>query len=134
LTCTLDGTLSNYAIQTQARYDATVPSWVIGYYGRSYLNRLGIGGGSTARLEPTSNAIAAFDIRYIAADMYIYYCSTSGRLYKRNATTNVETELLLPSSTITCSGQSLFYNSSRDSVIFIYKQNDMYGIAEYQNP
>lgn len=134
LTCTLQETLNNFHIQTQAKFHSENNEWIIGYYNLNYVNRLPLGGGTTHRLETTNNAIAAFDYTYVGPDMILFYCGTNGSLYKRNIVTNVETNLALPSSTIRCGGQSLKYDSVRNSLIFIYRQNDLYGIAEYTNP
>lgn len=134
LTCTLINTLSNFSVQTRAKHHSESNSWLIGYYGTNYINTIPVGGGVTSRFELTSNGIAAFDYIYSGPDMILFYCSTNGNLYKRNVTTNVETQLSLPSTSIKCNGQSLHYDSGRNSLIFIFKQNDMYGIGEYDAP
>jgi hypothetical protein len=118
----------------QAKYDSTTSSWLVTSPGEAYINTLPLGGGVTNRSYTTANGIMAFDYRRDGATEYMYYCATNGKLYKRNVTAATETQLTLPSSTITCDGQAMHYHSGRDSLIFIYKQNGLYGIAEYQAP
>ncbi|MBY0414033.1 MAG: hypothetical protein K2Q18_07700, partial [Bdellovibrionales bacterium] len=65
---------------------------------------------------------------------WFFYCDTGGRLYKYNNLTATETQLVLPSATMTCSGRSLLYSASRNSVIYGLSQNGLGGVAEYPNP
>jgi hypothetical protein len=82
----------------------------------------------------TSSSIVSFDIYNDGVTPIIYYCGSNGRLYKRNVNTAVETNLPIPLTSMTCAGSSLYYHPGRNSVIFAYKQNLLYGIAEYRNP
>jgi hypothetical protein len=63
----------------------------------------------------------------------LYYCSTTNRLYKYVYNTAVTTELTWGSTSITCDGlaRGILYDSERNSIIFIYRQNNLKGVAEF---
>lgn len=69
-------------------------------------------------------------IAYKSATNTLYYCN-GGRLYAYNLTTSTEAALSWPTSTLSCVSYTLLYSASRDSLIFPYKQNKLYGVAEY---
>lgn len=92
-------------------------------------------GSSTFTLYATTAVnIISFDIVNDGVTPIIYYCGTDGKLYKRNVNAATETNLPLPLTSMTCSGTSIYYHPTRNSVIFGYRQNLLYGIAEYRNP
>ena len=62
----------------------------------------------------------------------VFYCA-SGKLYKYDLLTTTETLLPQPSS-MSCAGVKIYYHSARNSLIYIYQLNGLYGIAEYQAP
>ncbi len=62
----------------------------------------------------------------------LFYCS-GGRLYRWNINTSVETLLAMP-STMSCRGSRIYYHPTRNTLIFIYSQNGLNGIAEYLSP
>ncbi len=133
LTCGIPGTLSDF-YQTRAKHDSVLGAWLIGYAGRNYINSLPYGGGITARYVTTTHNLNAFDYADIEGTRYLYYCSTGGFLYRRNLTSGVEAQLPLPSPTIKCGGRSMFYSSTRESLLFSFQQNGLWGIAEYLLP
>ncbi|ASD62118.1 hypothetical protein B9G79_00335 [Bdellovibrio bacteriovorus] len=64
----------------------------------------------------------------------LYYCS-SGRLYKWNLNTNVETALPWISDTsFSCAGKTMLYDNSIGSLVFVYSKNGLNGVAEYYDP
>lgn len=65
---------------------------------------------------------------------YVYTCGTDGKLYKYDLNNSgAETALTLPNSTITCAS-SIHYDSNRNTLLFVYSQNGLKGVAEYVNP
>ncbi|MGZ3697811.1 MAG: hypothetical protein ACXWP5_06800, partial [Bdellovibrionota bacterium] len=76
---------------------------------------------------------------------WVYYCS-SGRLYKYNVGSagGGETALTWPIAAMSCVGSmanptalqnnALWYDTNRQTVVFPYKENGLYGVAEYINP
>lgn len=91
--------------------------------------------GSTMQSYTMSHGIRGFTYRREGATEYIYYCSnTTGEIRRRNLNTSVETALSWPVSSITCETGSMEWNAARGSVIFIYRQNGLMGLAEYLDP
>lgn len=65
---------------------------------------------------------------------YLYYCSfENGKLYLRNIDNSTETVLPWPISSMSCAGKNLIYDTNNHSLIFIYTQNGLYGVAELLN-
>lgn len=64
---------------------------------------------------------------------WLYYCS-AGRLYKYNLTTSSETTLNWAVSDVSCSGATMRYDAPRDRLVFAIIQNNLWGIATYENP
>ncbi len=131
--CFLDRSMG-LEVALQYKYDSVTNQWLLAYRDAANVRAIPHDGGTISTFEATSRGIRAFDFRRVGADSFIYYCATDGKLYKRNVDTNVETELAFPSSTISCNGHALHYHEGRNSLIFIYVQNSMYGIAEWVNP
>jgi hypothetical protein len=65
---------------------------------------------------------------------YIFYCGQNGNLYKRNVTLGTEETLVIPTPGIKCASLKLDYDETRDSLIFIFSQDEMMGIGEYFSP
>lgn len=122
------------AVQTRIRFDVSTNNWLLTIKGSNSLVNIPSLGGTTSAYETLNNFIHAYDHYKSGADEFVFYCSTTGNLYKRNIATNVETFLPMPISSMKCDSGSIFYSSIRDSLIFAYKQNGLYGIAEYLNP
>lgn len=131
--CTIAHTSSD-SVQTRYKYDTNTSSWLFTMRGGNSLYTLPTLGGVVNLFETMANNFISYDYYKDGADEFIYYCSTSGNLYKRNVVTNAETHLTLPISTMNCASNSLFYDSARDSLFFVYRQNNMFGVAEYTDP
>ena len=76
----------------------------------------------------------ASSYRNASNELIVIACAANGLMYKYNQVSNTVSALPWPSSTISCSGDGLVYVPSRNSILFIYKQNYLSGIAEYLNP
>ncbi|MGK5082685.1 hypothetical protein WDW37_05210 [Bdellovibrionota bacterium FG-1] len=93
-------------------------------------------GGNLGPLTTTTYGIGAFTYRKEGSNEYLYYCknSTSGTLQRKNITAGTESSLAWPISSLFCSGYSLLYDSTRNSLIFPFTQNGLGGVAEYILP
>lgn len=63
----------------------------------------------------------------------LYYCGSDGSLRRYNITTPGETVLAIP-SLMTCDGRTLIWDEANNRLVFAYRQNSLWGIAEYLNP
>jgi hypothetical protein len=79
------------------------------------------------------------------AHQWVYYCSTTGRLYKYNVGSAGGGEIALgwPISSLACTGftyasymygTALWYDTNRQSLVFPYIENGLSGVAEMVNP
>lgn len=112
----------------KAQWDATNNSW---YFAQSNLIRSYPEGGlagTLATLPRTINGGWTL-LRNASSDLIVYYCSSS-RVYKYNVTTSTETALPWPSNTLRCGGGTMVYSSTRNSIVFPFVQNDLWGVAE----
>lgn len=65
---------------------------------------------------------------------YYYYCGWDDhKIHIRNSTTQQEKVVDWPITSLKCSGTTMVYDESRDSVIFLFKQNGLTGVAEMLN-
>lgn len=124
----------NLAIINQYKFDLPTESWLINYRGKRTIHALPDAGGVVSILDTANVAIMNFDHLRVGSDHFFFYCGSDGKLYRRNLTTKVETLLPLPTNSMKCGGHALHYHEERDSLMFIYNENDMSGIAEYKNP
>ena len=131
--CTLAETLGE-DVQTQMKYDTNLNSWFLAYKASKQINAIPSSGGTVTQYTTTVNNFDSFVFQRVVGNEYVFYCGTNGNLYKRNVISATETQLALPTSSMKCAGQALQYHSGRDSLIFIYLQNGLYGIAEFKNP
>lgn len=132
-TCKFQHTMTD-AIQERYKYDASSGNWLITVRGSNSLYTIPALGGTVNLFETMNNNFVAYEFLKGTTEDYVFYCSTGGALYKRNITTNTETLLTLPIGSMKCTSGALFYHSTRNSLIFAYQQNGLYGIAEYLNP
>lgn len=138
--CTAGTTLSencsvNYGAGVNLQYDSNANrlfvsnnSNVIGVYkpGTTYTNAVTL-----------SNNVRSFAYKRIGADDWIYYCdSTNNVLKKQRLTDGASTSLPWPSSSLKCAGtkSALRWHPVTGNLIFIYTQDNLYGVAEYVNP
>lgn len=139
---TCDGLASNLSVTqsngllTRAPFDAHDSTWKVSTRNTNKIYSIPASGSTTFTLyaTTTSSALLSFDVVNDGMNPIVYYCGTNGRLYKKNVTSGVEVNLPLPLTSMTCAGSSMYYHPGRNSLIFSYKQNLLFGIAEYRNP
>jgi hypothetical protein len=121
---------------TRVPFDTHDSTWKVTTRATNKIYSMPASGSSTLSLytTTTSSTINSFDIYNDGVNPMIYYCGIDGKLYKKNVTSGVETNLPLPLASMTCAGSSIYYHAGRNSVIFSYAQNLLFGIAEYRNP
>jgi hypothetical protein len=125
----------------RAQYDSlpVTPRWIMLKSGTNRvvaLNKDGMNNNevllTVATLPKNANS---FFYRNIAGTEVIYYCATDGSLNSYNISTSTNTAFSWPITSLTCSGLTMNYNSSRDSLIFPARQNGLSTIIEYKfNP
>lgn len=122
-----------------AAYDSFGSRWILGT--RGYTRLVATNPGSTiSTLVNLPRSIRAFAYRHDASHNIVYYCpyALPGKLYKYDIATSTETALAWPVGSMSCAGLTLEFNPNGDggngSLVFIYTQNGMYGVAEYLNP
>lgn len=131
--CTFPHTMDQ-SVQERFRFDSSTGKWLITIRNSNTLYSIPSLGGTVSIFESMANGFIAYDFWKSGTDDFVFYCSTSGNLYKRNVATNVETQLTLPISSMKCDSGSLYYHAGRNSLIFAYKQNGLFGVAEYLSP
>jgi hypothetical protein len=125
---------SGVSVYDSATYDSVGNRWLFHMAGGTRVIKMDIGGnvGTLVTLPSTILNFAYHRTGGTPAE-YVYYCSSDdGKLHKNDLTT--DTPLAWPISSVQCTGKRLIYNSSTNSLIFIYQQNGLQGIAEYLNP
>lgn len=93
--------------------------------------------GNVQKLTQLQYPAGSYSYRRHASGEYIYYCpfgttaSEVGRLRRRHVDTNTEVALPWPVAQMVCTGESMYFNSTRNSVTFGYQLGNQFGIAEY---
>lgn len=112
-------------------YDAFGGRWAIAaQYNSNTIYSL-VPGGNLALLKTLPRNMYNFAYRHDASNDMLYYCATNGKLYKYNISTSTENELVVNLPNYSCVGKAMVYNPSRNSIIFLYKQNGLNAIGEY---
>ncbi len=118
-------------------YDSYSGSWFMAnQVNKAIYQAKADGTGNLISFVSLSNFPAAFAYKRNAGLTVniIYYCSTGGKIYKRDLIANPsgpDVLLTWPVSSMKC-GNSLRWRGS--NLVFPYTQNGLYGIAEYVNP
>lgn len=132
-TCSMRTSLDNVWV-TQYNWDSVTSSWLIALRSKQEVGIISNNGGLVNIFETLNNTLSAFTYRDDGTNKYIYYCSLSGNLYKRNIVTNTEIQLALPTTAMKCTSGNIHYHAGRNSLIFAYTQNGLAGIAEWVSP
>jgi hypothetical protein len=90
--------------------------------------------GDIYTLTTLSIYATSFFYRHDSSHNIVYYCGTDGKLHKNDISAGTDTTYSWPVESVECTGRSLFYSSTRNSLIFPYVQNGLYGVAEYTTP
>lgn len=130
LTCPLNST-TGVGVHTSFKFDEFTNNWLITYRERKYIQNLPESGGLVTNFTTTLNPIIAFDYFRNEDNKLVFYCSSGGLLYQKDLNTSLEKKLDFPTTTMKCTGNSLRYHKERNSVIFLYEQNGLFGVAEY---
>jgi hypothetical protein len=122
-----------------ATWDAHASRWVYLMTDAGNTVQTLAAGGTVSTLATLSRTPFSMAVRHDGSAKQLYYCADSGgqnyRLYKYNVDTSTETALSWPISGITCdTATRIWYDSGRNSIIFVYRRGGNYGIAEYVNP
>lgn len=116
-------------INLRGIWDSVASTWYFLLTGSTSIKSLPPSG-NIATLATLPRAPTAWTmITNASSQKVVYYCS-SGRIYKYNLSTSTETAMAWPSSSISCTGHSMFRSSSRNSIVFPFLQNNLMGIAE----
>ena len=135
-------TQSDSTVSYGSIYDSSDGSWLMRFNTSELSVRKLTPGGNMQTYFSTTGAIRGIALNKVTASPaheYFYYCdnSTSPAKIKKADMINSPSSsaaLVWPISSIDCAGNNMIYSASRDSLIFIYKQNGFYGIIEYPNP
>lgn len=119
---------------TRATWDAYASRWAIMGSGATAIRSI-TSGGNLGTITTLANAARSFAYRHDASTHIAYYCSqTDQMLHKKDLATGVETTLAWPIASVHCSGRALIYDPRRNTLVFPYEQDGLYGIAEYLAP
>lgn len=110
-------------------WDSTNSTWYFGRHGQSYIKTLPVSGVIGTLVTLPRGIISWTLTTNVSLQKIIYYCNGT-KIYKYNIATITETALPWPSSTMTCTGNSMFRSSIRNSIVFPFQQNGLYGVAE----
>ena len=122
-----------YHAETRTTYDSANARWLLLAYTASSIRYIGTAPGSTMQtllVVPKSILAFAYQAPSQSQGAAVYYCASDGHLYKNDLNGN-DTLIGFPFSGMKCTGRSLLLDTTRNSLIFIYGENGLYGIGEY---
>lgn len=132
--CSLAAGVNDVGMQGQ--YDPGTNSWLLAEPNATRIAKFAYdGSGTMGTLFTAPRAFSRFAVNRSAdlSSNYIYTCA-SGLLYKYDLNNGgAESVIDFPNATFTCES-AVHYDSYRNTLLFIYKQNSMKGIAEVVNP
>lgn len=138
--CTNGSPLTSCRIQlnfnggfSRSYWDAVNSRWLV-HANSSNIIHTATPGGNKGILVTLPRTINAFTQVLKATVPHLYYCALDGRMYKYNLNTSTETALYWPTSTVSCKGQSVVWDSTRNSIIFPVLQNNLSAVAEIIDP
>lgn len=118
---------------TQISYDSYDDLYLFGRWSSNRLYQVDLANNQFTKLPNLPRTIR--NMTYVRnADKSVdilYYCAENGRLYKYDRNTSTETALPWSIPSVFCNGESLVYDSDKNSLVFVFTQNLLYGIAEY---
>lgn len=129
-----------YSYAGMPTWDAAGGRWVFfrNIYGSTTNGReiwSAVQGGNLTKLATIPRNIdQSYLYRKESGTDYMYYCA-GGRIYKHNITTNTDLgQLTWPINNLYCRGLTIDYSAARNSLIFPFEQNGLFGVAEYYLP
>lgn len=129
-------------VDAQAAYDTLTSSWIMIEHWTANPRVLQVpenGGGNLVSIGQLDMAIKGFALRRLSPsnDLMVYYCDTNGYLRKQNLTTpTVPAVTAIPqleSTGVRCVG-SVQYVPTRNSLVYVYIRDGLYGVAEIVSP
>jgi hypothetical protein len=138
--CAVPDTEQSY--NRRASYDsyASPPRWIVSSSNATSVKAIDMSissysnTGNAYSLTGLSVGLVSFAYRHDATHNIVYYCGTDGVLHKHDITASTDTAYSWPVTSVQCTGRALVYDSARNSLIFPYFQNGLYGVAEYTQP
>ena len=129
--------LPNYYIYGQMAYDATHTRWIYESLFAAGIKAFTTGG-NVSSPYPSVGVIAG-GLVYVEngnhpSGVVVYCKNADGKLYLHDGTSETALSWSIPSVTCNTTSGRMVYDSARNSIIFSYVQNGLYGIAEYTNP
>ena len=122
-------------VVSNAAYDSFDNKWIIKAKNYPALRLVSAGGTMSTLATPPRDASSIAYRRDAGKTVDILYYCSDGALYKYDLNGGpTETLLTWVVPGFECTGRTLEYNSSRNSLIFPYKFNGLSGVAEYLNP
>lgn len=121
---------------TRATWDTFSNTWLLLTNGTNSIRTLPPNG-NIGTLTSLSSPASSFAYRRNAGLTVniVYYCSTTDKkIHKKDINGATDIPLSWPVATIGCTGRSLIYNATRDSLIFPVEQGGLFGVVEYLSP
>ena len=136
--CTAGTSASNcelpvYGLESRATFDSANSRWLLLGTNTPFLLSVATGAyassGAVQSVLTLPRSAEAFAYQSQGTPT-LYYCAQNGHLYKNDLNGN-DTLIPFPFAGMTCTGRTLLLNTIRNSLIFIYGENSLYGIGEY---
>lgn len=111
--------------------------WILLPRGGQSVRSIASGTATVINTNALQSTAIAFTYIHTATVNALYYCAlTDKKLHKYDFSTNTETTLSWPIAALQCSSnaKSMVYIPARNSLVFVYTQNNLDGIAEYFLP
>lgn len=116
--------------QAIGTYDAINSAWYFLDNDSQTVRSMAVGGKS-ATLAKLSHTATAFVFKRFNSSTFLYYCpADTGVLTRKNLSTGAETNLPWSIPTMACTGTEFYYDSNNHSLVFVFKQNGLNGVAE----
>ena len=142
ISCIIPQNDNGYAVPYGPIYDSTDGSWLMRSYLPSDISvRKILPGGTMQTYFSITGTIKGMALNKGSSPTheYFYYCDNSvypSKIKKVDMINSPTAPVALawPITSVVCDGNNMVYSASRNSLIFIYKQNGLYGVIEYLNP
>lgn len=109
-------------------YDSTTSTWLVGYYGKDRIYRMGVGQNVVSYALPAP--ILNFAYRRFGGSEIIYYCSLNDKRIYKQVIGGAHSAIAWSLPSLNCAGAGMVIDETRGVLIFIYESNGLMGIAE----